>query len=356
VSDPESQSSYELQPQASARSSPGGGLQHALVCVDGSHESECALYFGLAVADALGARVTCLRCLEPSPLSSQLPGPDALGWELARAQAWRSLEELRQRAAGPADAPAIEVELRLEEGHAASRILAVARGVSADLIVLGRHGEHGRRSGAPSGTAAEVLERTWTASLLVPCGPRRDSGQVALGRILVLLDGSQRAEYALETALRLAVAVSAELVVLHVLPPVELVGTAAVSADALELAERLRARNRLAAEDYLERLRARLAGAQVAVRTVLREEMLFESLHDLPLELKADLAVMCAHGASGSSRRALGGVVRHAIRYCQIPLLILQDLTARQVEQCDDGAAHETGGPRAGNVHFQATR
>ena len=56
------------------------------------------------------------------------------------------------------DDPAIKVEYRVEEGHPADEILAVAEEEKADLIVLGTHGRSGVRR-AVMGSVAEAVSR-----------------------------------------------------------------------------------------------------------------------------------------------------------------------------------------------------
>jgi len=349
-----------ILPHPAGRKPSGGIFENILVCVDGSAESECAVPMGIAIAVALGSRVTIMRSLETGAVGDKLPPPDALSWELARSGAARYLDELRQRLAarirspdGHVPAPAIDT--RLEEGHAASRILATSRAIGADLIVLGRHGEHGRRSGSPSGTAVEVVARASCATLLVPDDCIGNVEPKRLEHVLVPLDGSQRGECALAAAVRLVGSFDAELELMYCLPPVELAGSAAPCAEDLELVQRLHERNRRVAQEYLAGLRTRLGGAR-EVRVSLHEEPLCDELCAPSPRPGADLVVMAAHGASGSSDRSLGSVAWQAIQHSPRPLLIVQDLSPVQMERCACAGVRRTRAPRVGNAHFQASQ
>lgn len=349
-----------ILPHPAGRTPSGGIFENILVCVDGSAESECAVPMGFAIAAALGSHVTIMRSLETGPVGDKSPAPDALSWELARSEAARYLDGLRQRLAArirppEGDAPAPAIDTRLEEGHAASRILATSRAIDADLIVLGRHGEHGRRSGSPSGTAVEVVARASCATLLAPDDCIGNVEFTSLEHVLVPLDGSQRGECALAPAVRLVMSFDAELELMYCLPPIELTGSAAPGAEDLELVQRLHERNRRVAQEYLAGLRARLGGAR-EVRVSLHEEPLWDALCAPSPHPGGELVVMAAHGASGSSNRSLGSVAWQAIQHSPRPLLIVQDLSPAQMEQCADAGARRTSAPRVGNAHFQATQ
>jgi nucleotide-binding universal stress UspA family protein len=67
-------------------------------------------------------------------------------------------EDLRTRLRGLKVDPTARVEYRVEEGHPAETILAVAQEVRADLIVMGTHGRSGARR-LLMGSVAEAVSR-----------------------------------------------------------------------------------------------------------------------------------------------------------------------------------------------------
>jgi nucleotide-binding universal stress UspA family protein len=137
--------------------------RHILVATDLTRASMPALRTAFSLAFSIDARLTVLHVTEP-------PYP-AHHWfvaQSARDQAW-----LRELAASERDAAArlvdsqiaearspehetVVVDKKISSGIPADEILAVARDVGADLIVMGTHG----RRGIQHLTIGSIAERT----------------------------------------------------------------------------------------------------------------------------------------------------------------------------------------------------
>ena len=120
-------------------------------------------------------------------------------------------------------------------------------------------GARALRVDALSSTARKLVEAVPGSLLLVPAdGDRRDGCAARYRRIMVPLDGSARAESVLPIATRLAKAHEAELLIAHVTPAPELTKVGPLTAQDLELEQRVIARNERVARSYLDQIRARL--------------------------------------------------------------------------------------------------
>src|SRR5512143_1384654 len=125
---------------SSVREEPKLHVRRILVCLDLSQFSEVCLPYAIAIAQTFGSELTLTHVMQPP---REHPGPhmtDALGWEISRQEARAYLERHEQEAAR---ALGRAVEVRLEQGHPAERIVGLAREIGADLTVLGSHGEAG---------------------------------------------------------------------------------------------------------------------------------------------------------------------------------------------------------------------
>lgn len=115
--------------------------QRVLVPLDGSQLAESILPFAEKVAGP-EAELVLLRVVEPLSAgevmaSAGVVTPDALLARELDAKHYLAGVELRLKSQG------LRVERRLQVGHAAEEILAVARAARADLIAMTTHGRSG---------------------------------------------------------------------------------------------------------------------------------------------------------------------------------------------------------------------
>jgi nucleotide-binding universal stress UspA family protein len=252
---------------------------------------------------------------------------DALGWEISRQEARGYLERLQREATKTLGRP---VEIRLEQGRPAERIVDLAREISADLTVLGSHGEGGVTAWNLGSTVQQVLAVA-RGSVFVAHSSTVAPTVVSPRRILVPLDGSLRTESVLPTACRLASAYGAALLLVHVvqeLPPSSVLR----AAEDLELARKLASRLEAAALRYLELLRDRLVREVASVRTlVVRHANERQCLLEIAQRERSDLIVLSAHGSACDPGRSFGSVTVDVLRNSTVPVLVLQDLPARDL-------------------------
>lgn len=135
-----------------------------------------------------------------------------------------------------------------------------------------------------------------------------------LHRILVPLDGSKRAEYALPVAAHLARTTGGTLILLQVyqVMPSEFV----LSDYAAEAAQ---------AAAYLAQVAAWHELVGIIVERVTLAGDVARTILDAVLEYQADTIVLCSHGRSGPTRWALGSVAEKVARHAPIPVLVLRE-------------------------------
>ncbi|HJW83996.1 MAG TPA: universal stress protein [Anaerolineae bacterium] len=317
-------------------------INHILVPLDGSALAECVLPHTFAVAHAFGAQVTLLHVLEPTQMPGQPRAVDPVYWHIRKAEidAYLDVTATRLHAAG------LEAQYTVLEGQPAERVIEYARDNGVDLVILSSHGRSGLSGWNVSSVVQKIILRIYRPILLVRAYQLVTPAVTGLRyqRLLVPLDGSQRAECILPLASNLALAHEAQLLLTHVIHKPEMPRHAPLTQEEAELVTQLTERNRAAAVKYLEQLRARLPG-DVETRLIAGVNVLV-TLHELAEQEKVDLVVLNAHGYSGETRWPYGGTVTSFIAYGNTPLLIAQDVLPEAMGPTPAEAAAQTFGVR----------
>ena len=323
---------------------PGLTICHVLVPLDGSALAECALPWAVAVAQALGARMTLLRVIEKPAISiATSHHHDAVDWEMRRAEAQSQLARIDRGLKARELASAIE----LLEGRPAEQIINFARAQHVDLVVLSSHGEGGLTGWTLSSTALMVVARTPSSVLVVPAHAAEGQriGDVRLRRLLVPLDCSPRAECVLPLATALSRAHDAEMILAHVVPEPEMPRRLPPSAEELAVVSRLTERNRLEAERYLGELRDRLLNQTVRVGTrIVVASRRARAIRAMADDADVDLVMVCAHGQTGDARERYGSVAARLLEESGRPIIVLQDLgSGRRPTPAEEAARSRPG-------------
>ena len=142
-------------------------------------------------------------------------------------------------------------------------------------------------------------------------------------RIVVPLDGSERAEQALPLAARLARASGGSLLLVRVVMPSDEVGWQA--GEAAPFARETAGEEPGKARRSLETLAASEALAGIAVTTEVITGHPAEGILSAAIAGQADLIVMCSHGYTGFKRWMLGSVAQQVVRHSAVPVLILRE-------------------------------
>ncbi len=304
-------------------------FEHILVPLDGSSLAECVLPHVVAVTRACGARVTLLQVLE----RPRAPGParfvDPLGWYITEAETRAYLDGwmARLQEAG------LQAQGVLLEGPAAERIIEFVHTENVSLVLLSSHGRSGLSGWNVSSIVQKIILRAYVPAMIVRAYQPvvRELTGLRYQRLLVPLDGSQRAECVLPLVTCLARFHKSEVLLVHVVSKPQMLHRVPAAPEDIELVERITERNREEAARYLEQLRSRLE-IDVRIRLLVGSNVA-TTLHDLAEEENVDLIVLSAHGYSGESRWPYGSLVVNFIGYGTTPLLIVQDLSLDKVRR-----------------------
>lgn len=162
-------------------------------------------------------------------------------------------------------------------------------------------------------------------------------------KILVPLDSSGLAEFALSPAIQLAERFESELVLLHVLEHhtvylpegPDLMGQ-------MSFPETAFSREEIAAREYLVGINHKIGAGQPIFNcyTRLEDGDPASRILDTAAEEKADLIIMSTHGYSGVTRWVLGSVAEKVMRHAPCPVLVIRSHTPiRQALITLDGSA-----------------
>ncbi len=316
-------------------------LDHILVPLDGSRLAETVLPHAVAMAQAFGARVTLLRAVSRSEQVPGSPAVDPLSWQILKAEARAYLDEILARI----QEVGVEADRILVEGSAAEQIVEFARAEGVDLIILSSHGRSGLSEWNISSVVQKVIFRAFVPVLIVRAykGVSDDLAGLRYRRLLLPLDGSPRAEYALPLATTLANAHGSSLLLAHVVRRPEVPCAIPLSEEELSLVEQLTALNRERGAAYLRNLEARL-GMELETRLLVSHNPAI-ALHELVEREEIDLVVLSAHGYSGSAKWTFGSVALNFAVYGTTPLLVVQDISEEEAEPTEaQKAARETKG------------
>ncbi|MDX1665087.1 MAG: universal stress protein [Candidatus Promineifilaceae bacterium] len=301
-------------------------LEKVVVPLDGSVPAESALPHAAALATALGARIDLLRVVERN--DGESPPVSILSWRLRKEEAQRYLDQVCERlTAHQATARPI-----LLDGSPPERILHYARHEDADLLLFSSHGEKGISRWNMSSVARKLVLQAETSLMVVP--PQDVVGarpplQAHYRRIMVPLDGARRSEVILPLARALARHFGAELLLVHVLPPLALFPSLQRRQRIVALADDLEQLNEREAYRYLVDLQARLPGAS-EVR-LLKGARPAEALMEVEQEQQIDLVLLNAHGAACAPDRPYGRFVGDYLEHARTPVLVHQDLGRREL-------------------------
>ncbi|MEA3375469.1 MAG: universal stress protein [Chloroflexota bacterium] len=315
-------------------------IDRILVPLDGSSLAECVLPHAVAVAEAMDAEVTLLRAVvrESSPGS---PAVDPLDWHMRKSEADSYLTEVasRLREAG------VEVKTVLVEGTAPGRIIRYARGEDVGLIIISSHGKSGLSRWNINSVVQKVILQAYAPTMVVRAYRPRTDGLTGLRyqKLLLPLDGSQRAECTLPWARNLAGFHQCKLLLAHVVNRPEVPRRAPLTEEEQELVERLTELNRKTGEAYLEDLKSRL-GTPCEAHLLVSDNPA-ASLHEMVEREDVDLVVMAAHGYSGGARWPYGSIALNFIAYGSRPLLMIQDVPPEEamVTEAEKAASERAG-------------
>jgi nucleotide-binding universal stress UspA family protein len=303
-----------------------------LVPLDGSQLAESVLPHTVAIARSFDAEITLLRMLEKNQAGSSTQLFDLLNWQINKTRAGLYLEKTKalfQEAR-------IRARMIVLEGLVAEGITEYAQNQGMKLIILSSHGRHGLTQWGISSITHKIILSAQTSLFIVRAHQYGiHAGELSATplyqRILVPLDGSQRAENVLPIITQLAHFHRSQVHLVQIIQTPEMARQMPAAHEDIELADRVVARNREEAGRYLEQIKSRSYLENIAVQThLINSDNVMVALHQLAEQEHIDMVVLSAHGYSGNHQWPYGSVVNNFIIYGKVPLLIVQDLPSRQ--------------------------
>jgi nucleotide-binding universal stress UspA family protein len=306
-----------------------------LVPLDGSQLAECVLLHAAAFACSFDAEITLLRILEKNQTGVSAQLFDLLNWQIQKTKASLYLDEVK----GRFNELNIRVQAIILEGLVAEGINEYAQNQGMKLIILSSHGRHGLTQWGISSITQKTIMSAPTSVLIVRAHqqnvPAGELSKIPLyQRILVPLDGSQRAENVLPIVMQLAHAHKPKIHLVHVVQTPEMARQMPPTHEDLDLANRVVARNQEEARRYLEQVKSRSYLQGIDVQThLITSDHTSASLHQVVEQEHIDMVTLSAHGYSGKHQWPYGSVASNFILYGTVSLLIVQDMPAKQEQK-----------------------
>jgi nucleotide-binding universal stress UspA family protein len=302
-------------------------FNHLLVPLDGSTLAECVLPHVAAFASAFGSRVTLLHAHDRENDDRGTHLIDPIAWRVGQLESESYLSQIASRLG----ALGVDTESQVVDGAAAESVIEYANHHAVDLIVLSSHGKSGLSGWNVSSVVQKVMVRAYRSLLVVRAYEQAETlpHRHRYRRLLVPLDGSQRAECAVPVAVSLAAAHKAELILSHVVRWPEIPRRTHLTEQEIELANQLVEYNRRDISAYMQTLKAQL-GLDAETRVLVGRDVAV-ALHELVDKQGTDLIVLSAHGYSGASRWPYGSVATNLISYGNTPILMIQDLSRQDI-------------------------
>jgi nucleotide-binding universal stress UspA family protein len=218
------------------------------------------------------------------------------------------------------------------EGLVAEGIIEYAQNKGMKLIILSSHGRNGLTQWGISSITQKIILSAQTSLLIVRAYQYGiHSGELSKSplyqRILVPLDGSQRAENVLPIITQLAQVHKSQIHLVQVIQTPEMARQMPPAIEDIELSSQIVARNREEAERYLEQVKSRSYLEGIAVQThLMTSDNAAVALHQLVEQEHIDMVTLSAHGYSGNHQWPYGSMVNNFIIHGIVSLLIVQDL------------------------------
>ena len=291
---------------------------------DFSEASDHAVDLALAIAAAYQARIAAIHVAHPAVVPLEFAAPAGGPLDGAEIDVLRGKTAARFSGASRAG---IGLDVFVDTGSPADRIVDRAASLPADLIVMGTHGSRGFERLMLGSVTERVLRRAGCPVLTVP--PRAHAtSRLPFRRLLCAVDFSDASVAAAQFAASLALEFDAVLTLLHVLewpwnepPPPDFANLPAPQGAAL--AEWRRYRETLASSE-LEALVPAAARGATAPTARLRHGKPYVQILEVAAEEGSDLLVVGVHGRNPVDMSLFGSTANQIVRRATCPVLTLR--------------------------------
>lgn len=274
--------------------------KHILIPLDGSELADGVIPHVERLLRQEPWDVVLLRVVSPS---EEVPGQV----ELERAAAALHLQNVRRRLAEHG----ATVSTALREGDPAAEILTAVEELRPSLVAMSSHGRSGVTRWLRGSVAERVLRNSQAPVLLVTARMGGAPPDARLRRVLVPLDGTERAAQVLPLVEDFARLHEAEVI----LARIEWEGLSRPLLAAVLSPEKV--------VETIRPWREQLAQHGVDVRSIAAQGDSASQILDLAEREDVDLIAMTSHGRTGLTRLVEGSVSEKVLRHCRRPLLVV---------------------------------
>jgi len=289
----------------------------SILCpVDFSSHSRAALQHAVATAHRFNGRVTAMFVNDPLLLIAA--GRSSAGQRQFVEQTRVELAQFVRRSIAAVPPIQNDIEFVVTTGNPADEILRVAKRVRSDLIVIGTQGLSGFQKWFFGSTTEQVLRRVTIPVLAIPPSKRtrqKRTRPMVIGRVIAPLDLAGEWQSDAIRAAGIASAFDAELVLVHVLAPIQAPPWLPSAIGATD-------RRRMdTARRVLERVKTKLPSRDTITSRVLEGH----PAHEIA-RLTAgspSLVVMSLRGGAGVWGARRGSIAYHVLTHASTPVLTL---------------------------------
>jgi nucleotide-binding universal stress UspA family protein len=288
-----------------------------LVTLDGSKAAEIVLPYAEEIAASQGSEIVLVS------VSHMAPG-DTGNESLYESYLRQTGDRLRDAVKGRRPDSEVKVSAEVLAGEPADEVMRHAEKVKADLIVMASRGSSGPGPWLLGSIAAKVLRATTTPLLLVRSERAYlpiEQGNL-IKRILVPLDGSTVGAAAIPYTEALALALDAEIVLLHSMQPAALAFAFPETGTPMQIVGN--ESSKTAAAAYLDGIKRELSrkGLKVSAAVVMGSAP--DQIIDYANANTIDLIAMSSHGRTGFGRWVFGSVTDKILHAGDTPVLVVR--------------------------------
>lgn len=284
-----------------------------LVPLDGSRLAEQAIPCAIRLAQTLPAELILLRAVSTPPNASKALDGAGSGVRARVDDLVTSVDAYLQSVVNTLRDTNPNVGYVIKRGPAAKAIVDYATQTGIQHIVMATHGYTGLRGWTKHSVAEHVVQSASVPVLLV-CSRKLHTidtlEPISFHRILVPLDGSDKAEQILPPITTTAQALKCEMILFQV-------SSVFLFESASQAAERM-------AMTYLTKVANDLEDQKIKVSVAIGSGLVAASIVQFAQANQIDMVAMSTHGHTGIVRSVLGSVAGQVLRTGNIPVLMVR--------------------------------
>ena len=337
-----------------------------LVPLDGSTLAERAIPHAELFARIFNSDIILLQVLDPAFSQADSNACDPLSWQIIKTEADIYLQgialqirkNIGEKSLVNKENETNRVEYYIREGRVAENIVDFAHSENIDLIIISTHGAGGFSRWNINSITQKVLSMIYLPVLIVRSfdQPQMNEPSIQYNRIMLPIDGSRRAEWAMSIGAELAksdistndlsnnMVKKPRILLLTVIRPPEFPVPEPIPVEISQLSDQLVKISHEVVRKYLSDLKERLP-VESETR-IVESASIASALHEQAEQENIDLVVFCAHGYSGQFVYPYGSITRNFLEYGSKSVLIIQDTPLSQVKPSLAQIAAEKSGRR----------